>query len=355
MHATMIGLDISKSVFQLHGADASGKLLFVKRLKRCEVARFFARLGPSLVGIEACGSGHHWGRVIGALGHEVRLLPPAYVKPYVKRNKNDYRDAEGIVEALARPTMRFVPVKSVAQQAVTSLHASRDLLVRQRTQAGNALRGQAAEFGVAVAAGPRGIAELLERVRPGEGSQEEAKESPKEADAFPALALVGLRALAAMWRELDAAIAVLTARIVAHAREHEAARRLTAIPGVGPIAASLIVAKVADASLFRSGRNFAAWIGLTAKDRSSGATQRSGGVSKQGDKALRRLLVLGARSLVIRERKKPGAGGVWLAGLLARRPLAVAATARAAKTARIVWAMLARNETYQPHRARAAA
>lgn len=343
MQTIMIGLDIAKSVFQVHAVTGSGERLFVKRLRRGEVEAFFARQPAALVGLEACGSGHHWARVLDLLGHQVRLLPPAYVKPFVKRNKNDARDAEAICEAMARPTMRFVPVKSAAQQAVLALHRSRDLLVRQRTQIGNAIRGQAGEFGIVAAAGARGLAHLMERFA-ADGAPQDG--SPNQADVVPALLRPVLAALVATWRHLDTAIAALSARIAEHARADEAARRLTAIPGVGPVAASLAVAKIADPALFRCGRDFAAWLGLTPKDRSSGATTRSGGVSKQGDRGLRRLLVLGAMALVIRQRARPGADP-WLAALLARRPVKVAAVARAAKNARIIWALLARNQTYR--------
>ena len=335
---TTIGLDIAKNVFQVHGVDASGQVVLRRRLRRAQVEPFFAKLGPALIGMEACGSAHHWGRVLRGLGHEVRLMPPAYVKPYVKRNKTDGRDAEAICEAVERPNMRFVAIKSVEAQAVGSLHRARDLLVRQRTMLANALRGILAEFGVVAAQGNKGLAELI---RLGD-------EVP-----IPEAARVATGAMAWQWKELEAQIGALEQRIVRAAKENEAARRLMEIPGVGPISASAIVTAVPDPHVFRSARGFAAWLGLNPRQNNSGDKRRSGRITKQGNRNVRRLLILGAsahmRQVRVRRGKDP-----WLSALLERRPAKVASVARAAKTARIAWALLARGECYRAPAAAAA-
>jgi transposase len=333
MEISTIGLDLAKSVFQVHGVDAQGRVVVQRRLKRAQVERFFAALPPALVGMEACSSAHHWARVLGGLGHEVRLMPPAYVKPYVRRNKTDARDAEAICEAVTRPTMRFVPVKSAETQAARGLHRVRDLLVRQRSQIGNCLRGLAAEFGLVAREGQAGLASLRERVAAAEGP-------------IPEPLREVLAGLARQWAELDASVAELDRRIAREAQAHETARRLMAVPGVGPINAHALVAGVPDAGAFKSGRDFAAWLGLTPRQASSGERQRSGPISRAGDRTLRRLLVLGAASLVRQSRAKPQARP-WLTGLLGRRPVKVAIVAQAAKTARIVWALMARGDTYR--------
>lgn len=333
MNASMIGLDVAKSVFQVHGVDGSGAAVVRKRLRRSEVGRFFAKHSPAVVGLETCGGSHHWGRVLAGLGHEVRLMPAGYVKPYVKRNKTDGRDAEAICEAMGRPSMRFVPVKSVEQQAVMALHRTRALLVRQRTMLANAVRAQFAEFGVVAAQGALGLRRLIA----GAGSSA----------ALPAEARRTIAVMAEHWEALDIDIAELGQRIVATVRDHEAARRLMAIPGVGPITASAVLAAVPDATVFRSGRGFAAWLGLTPRQNNSGAKRRSGGISKQGERHLRTLLIMGA-SAHLRQERRRGPRDPWLRGLLARRPIKVACVARAAKTARIIWAMLARGEVYRP-------
>lgn len=332
MKISMIGLDLAKTVFQIHGVDASGRVVLRKRLGRGSVERFFAALPPTVVGMEACGGAHFWARRLQGLGHEVRLMPPAYVKPYVKRNKTDDRDAEAICEAMSRPSMRFVAVKSAAQQAVLALHRTRELLVRQRTMAANALRAAFAEFGVVAPQGRRGLQELMAAL-------------PAPA-AIPEPAHPALESLARHWRALDADIAALERRIVETVRTEPAARRLMAVPGIGPISASAILATVPDAGLFRSGRGFAAWLGLTPRQNNSALKRRSGGISKQGQRSLRTLLILGA-SAHLRQQRARGVTDRWLAGLLARRPVKVAAVARAAKTARIVWAMLVREEEYR--------
>ena len=332
MSISMIGLDLAKNVFQVHGVDAAGQAVLRKRLARSQVERFFGQLEPAVVGMEACGGSHHWARALRGLGHEVRLLPPAYVKPYVRRNKTDGRDAEAICEAMQRPSMRFVSVKSPEQQAVLALHRVRELLVRQRTMAANALRAAFAEFGVVAPQGRKGLQRLM-------------AELPAPT-AIPEAAHPALASLARHWQALDADVQALEARIVRAVREDPVARRLTAVPGIGPIVASAILATLPDAKLFRSGRGFAAWLGLTPRQNNSAGKRRSGGISKQGQRSLRTLLIIGA-SAHLRQERARGIKDPWLAGLIARRPIKVAAVARAAKTARIVWAMLARDEDYR--------
>lgn len=334
MQAITIGLDIAKNVFQVHGEDASGRMVLSKRLGRASVERFFAQLPPAVVGMEACGSSHHWARVLGALGHEVRLMPAAYVKPYVKRNKTDARDAAAICEAVRRPTMRFVAVKSVEQQCERALHRARDLLVRQRTQLMNAIRAMLAEIGIVAAQGLKGFTTLRAMI---EG----------EDAAIPAPLLPGLAAMTRQWHALADEAASLEHRIVERARADAAARRLMTIPGIGPITAHAIVAAIGDGRQFASARDFAAWVGLTPKQSSSGQKQRSGGISRAGDTGLRRLLTLGATSRLRQVRANPDKAGPWITGILARRPMKVAVVAQAAKTARIAWAMLQSAESYR--------
>lgn len=337
---SMIGLDIAKNVLQVHGVDAAGQVVLRRQLRRGQVEGFFAKLGPCVVGLEACGGAHHWARVLQRLGHAVRLMPASYVKAYVKRNKSDGRDAEAICEAMQRPSMRFVAVKSVDQQAVLVLHRTRGLLVRQRTMTANALRGALAEFGIVAAQGAKGLRQLMDAIAAGDG-----------AIAEPAGAALAL--LARQWEKLDGAIRQLEARIVRTVRENEAARRLTEIPGVGPIIASAVVAKVPDPRVFRTARDFAAWLGLTPRQFGTGGKPRSGGISKQGDQSVRSLLIVGASSRLRQERAR-GVKDAWLRGLIARRPIKVVAVALAAKTARIIWAMLTRGEHYRARPAAAA-
>jgi transposase len=330
----MIGLDLAKNVFQVHGIDASGKVVVRRQLRRRQVESFFADLGPGVVvGMEACGGAHHWGRELQKLGHEVRMMPPAYVKPYVKRNKTDGRDAEGICEAMGRPTMRFVPVKSVESQAVLVLHRTRRLLVRQRTMTANAFRSALSEFGLVAAQGLKGLRSLMETV-----------DDP--ASAIPEVARMPLQMLARQWERLNADICKLEAQIVRAAKSDEVARRLMAIPGLGPIGATAILAAVPDARVFKSARDFAAWLGLTPRQFSTGGKQRSGAISKQGNRALRTLLTMGATAH-LRYQRARGAKDPWLQALLARRPFKVAAVAYAAKMARIIWAMLVTGEHYR--------
>jgi transposase len=336
MKTIMIGLDLAKSVFQVHGVDGAGQVVTRRQLKRAQVETFFAKLEPAVVGMEACGGAHHWGRVLQGLGHEVRLMPAAYVKPYVKRNKTDGRDAEAICEAMQRPSMRFVAVKRPEQQAMMAVHRTRALFVRQRTMLANALRAIFAEFGVVAPEGMKGLQSLIDRL-------------PAPA-AVPEAGHEALTMLAQQWKALDADIKALEQQIVQSVRNDEAARRIMAIPGVGPITASAVVAAVPDMKQFRSGRGFAAWLGLTPRQNNSAYTRRSGGISKQGQRDIRCLLILGASSHLrqeqVRKRMKASTDP-WLTGLLARRPVKVAAVARAAKTARIIWALLAKDQCYR--------
>jgi len=330
---SMIGLDLAKNVFQVHGVDASGKVVLQRQLRRSAVEKFFAKLLPCRVGMEACGSAHHWARLIGRYGHDVKLMPPAYVKPYVKRNKNDCRDAEAICEAMSRPTMRFVAVKSVEQQAMLSVHTTRALLVKQRTMVANALRAQLSELGIVAAQGHKGLHELMARLQA--PSQE-----------IPEMMRGALLVLAGQWQSLDANERALEKQIVKAARCDPDACRLMEAPSVGPIIASMALAKVSDASVFRSSRDFAAWVGLTGRDHGTGGKHRPGPISKQGDRVLRTLLINGA-SAHLRQQMRRGVSDPWLRELLARRPYKVAMVAFAAKTARIIWAMLATGETYR--------
>jgi transposase len=329
----MIGLDLAKNVFQVHGVDGSGSVVLRRQLRRGAVEKFFAQLSPCTVGIEACGSAHHWARVIGRYGHQVRLMPPAYVKPYVKRNKNDGRDAEGICEAAGRPTMRFVPVKSVEQQATMAVHTTRALLVRQRTMIANSLRAALSEIGIVAAQGIEGLRQLMSRL-----------EAPGE--EVPEIMRGALLLLAKHWQALDTDERVLERQIAKAARADREARRLMEVPCVGPIIASTVLAKVPDAKVFRSGRDFAAWIGLTGRDRGTGGKHRPGRISKQGDRMLRALLINGA-SAYLRHQRARGVSDPWLRDLLARRPYKVVMVALAAKTARILWAMLVKGESYR--------
>jgi transposase len=333
MRISTIGLDLAKNVFQLHGIDASAAVVLRRQLRRAAVEEFFAQLPPCLVGMEACGSAHHWARVIGRYGHEVRLMPPAYVKPYVKRNKNDGRDAEAICEAVSRPSMRFVPVKSMEQQASLAVHGTRALLVRQRTMAANALRAALSEVGIVAAQGYEGLRKLMAKL-----------EAPTE--EIPEMLRHALLVLARHWQALDADERMLEQQIVKLARRDQDARRLMEVPSVGPIIASTVLAKVPNAKVFRCGRDFAAWIGLTGKDHGTGGKHRTGRISKQGDRLLRALLISGASSY-LRQQKRRGATDPWLRDLLARRPYKVAMVAFAAKTARILWAMLVKGEPYR--------
>jgi transposase len=335
MQAIRFGIDLAKSVFQIHGVDASGQVVVQKQLRRGQLLRFFAKLEPALIGMEACGSAHHWARELTKLGHEVRLMPPAYVKPYVRRNKNDARDAEACCEAVSRPSMRFVPIKTVEQQGRRALHRARDLLVRQRTQTGNAIRAMLYEMGLIGSKGRSGIGELVARIE-------------AEASDIPPGLRVALAPLARQWRALDAEIQALDEEFRAQAHSDPDACRLMKIPNVGPVTAHAVIAAIGDGRQFASARDFAAWVGLTRKNHDTGGKVRlSGHLSKAGDRALRRLLVLGASAGLRHVRAKPEKGSAWINGLLARRPVKVAVVAQAAKTARIIWAVLTKGEDYR--------
>ena len=332
---TTVGLDIAKSVFQVHGVDAQGEVLIRRQLKRRYVLTFFQKLPPCLVGIEACASSHYWSRELKALGHTVRLMPPAYVKPYVKRQKNDAADAEAICEAVTRANMRFVETKTPEQQSGLVLHRTRHLFIRQQTAVINAIRAHLAEFGIVAPVGRNGVEELLGVV---------ADASDKR---LPEIARACLAALGAQLRMLKAQILEFDRMINAWHRSNETSKRLDEIPGVGPALATALVASVADPRAFRSGRDFSAWIGLVPKQHSSGGKDKLGGISKQGDRYLRSLFTAGALA-VIRYAKIHGAKHrPWLTALLARRPTKVAAVALANKIARMAWAMMARGERYK--------
>ncbi|MBL6458852.1 IS110 family transposase [Belnapia sp. T6] len=329
---TTVGLDLAKSVFQVHGVNAAGGVVLRRKLRRSALLDFFETLPPALVGMEACGGAHHWARELTRLGHTVRLMPPAYVKPYVKRGKTDAADAEAICEAVTRPTMRFVPIKTEAQQASLVELKVRDMLVRQRTQTINALRSHLAEYGIVAAQG-RKLVELIAVVRGDEDSR------------LPHLAREALSELVAQIEALQERIERLDSRMVRHAREDETARRLASIPGIGAIGATALAAMVSDPQGFASARHFAASLGLTPKPHSSGGKERLGRISRQGNSMLRRLLVLGATSRLRYARRNPEASD-WTTRLLARRPFKVVAVALANKMARIAWALLARGGTY---------
>jgi transposase len=332
---TTIGLDIAKSVFQVHGVDAEGKVVIRRQLKRRYVLAFFQKLPSCLVGIEACASSHHWSRELQALGHMVRLMPPAYVKPYVKRQKNDAADAEAICEAVTRANMRFVATKTPGQQSCLMLHRTRHLFIRQQTAVINVIRAHLAEFGIVAPVGRNGVEELLGVV---------ADASDKR---VPEVARACLAALGARLRELKAQILEFDRMINAWHRSSETSKRLDELPGVGPVLATALVASVADPKAFRSGRDFSAWIGLVPKQHSSGGKNKLGGISKQGDRYLRSLFTAGALA-VIRYAKIHGTKHrPWLTALLARRPTKVAAIALANKIARMAWAMMARGERYK--------
>ena len=329
------GIDLAKSVFQVHGIDVEGRVVVQRQLRREQMLTFFAKQSPALIGMEACGSAHYWARELGRLGHEVKLMPANYVKAYVKRNKNDARDAEACCEAVSRPTMRFVRVKSVEQQSARAIQRARDLLVRQRTQLTNAIRGLLYEFGLIASKGSAGIEALLSRI--------EAKD-----ESIASTLLVCLAPLAVQWRALDAAIDGYSETIVAEVRKDKAALRLMKIPGVGPITAHAVIAAVGDGRQFESARDFSAWVGLTRKNHDTGGKIRTTGhISRAGDNGLRRLLTLGASASLRHVRAKPEKGSAWIQGVLARRPVKVAVVAQAAKTARIVWAVLTSGQDYR--------
>jgi len=374
-----IGMDTSKRVFQVHGVDAAERPLLRRKLSRDAMLALFKGLAPTVVAIEACGSAHHWARTLGALGHEVKLVTPQLAKPYVKRGKNDAADAAALCEAMSRPVMRFVPVKTAKQQAALMLASERERLVRERTRLANTVRGHAAEFGLVVATGQAHLGRLLAAVAADEG--------------VPALARDLFAGMAGEWAQLEARLAAADARLQAWHRESELSQRLVKVPGIGPVTACLLAMKTPDPRAFKSGRDFAAWLGLTPKDHSTAGKVRTGGITRAGDEGLRSLLVVGATSVIRHMRTaappKPGQAGVggpaqagqtgegharkgpakpggprpWLAGLLERKPPKLAAIALANKpdarassgTARVAWKLMASGEAYNPARPRPAA
>jgi len=329
-----IGLDLAKHVFQAHGACASGAVVFRKKLRRDQVLAFFAGQPRCVVAMEACASAHHWARTIRELGHEVRLIPPAYVKPFVKRQKNDMADAEAICEAAQRPTMRFVAVKSEAKQASSVIFRTRDLLVGQRTQIINALRGHSSEYGLIAPQGPSHVERLIGHI-----------EDP--ASGIPDAARSCLARLVEMLRLLQVQIAALDREIAERAKADDAARRLMTVPGIGPLIATAIEALAPPSETFRSGRDFAAWVGLTPVQRSTGGKERLGRTSRMGERTLRRLLIVAASGVVRWARRKGVPAGSWLARMLARKPPMLVIVALANKNARIAWALLTKGGTYR--------
>lgn len=332
--ASTIGLDIAKRVFQAHGADASGRMVFRLRLSRAKLLEFFAAQPPCIVAMEACGGSHHWARELGKLGHGVRLIPPAYVKPFVKRQKNDAADAEAICEAAQRPNMRFVPVKDEAQQANSVVFRARDLSMRQRTQCINALRGHLAEYGHVVPQGTAHVDTLAALV------EDTTSSVPESARTILTVLIGTFRALQTQIMELDAEIA-------RRAKADPVARRLTTIPGIGSIAATAITALVPAPEGFRAGRDFAAWLGLTPLQKSTGGKQKLGAISKMGERTIRRLLILGASAVVRWASQRGAAEGSWLARMLCRKPRMLVTVALANKMARIVWALMVKGGTYR--------
>lgn len=320
---TVIGLDLAKRVFQVHGADGDGRPVVRRKLRRAQVRTFFSELSPCLVGMEACASAHHWARELQGLGHVVRLIPPQYVRPFVKTNKNDAADAEAICEAVTRPTMLFAPVKSAEQQSVLMLHRARELLVRQRTMLINALRGHCAEFGLIAAQGISKATDLIRIIDDPEDTR------------LPDLAREALGLLVEQLNAVQARIKALEARLLAWHRSNATSRRLESIPGVGIITATALVATIGDGSQFNSGRQLSAWLGLVPRQHSSGGKDRLGRISKRGDGYIRRLLVHGARTVLRWRRAKPDTEAGWVEQLLVRRPTNVVLVAMANKTARV--------------------
>lgn len=340
MQITTIGLDIAKNVFQVHGADSIGATVLRKRLRRNQVLDFFVAQPRCIVGIEACATAHHWAREIMALGHDVRLLPPQYVKPYVKRHKNDAADAEAICEAVTRPTMRFVPVKNKEQQGVLILHRARELLVRQQTMTVNAIRAHLAEFGIVVAQGIQNMCKATAII-------EDTTD-----DRIPDVARETLQILVHQFAVLKGRIVELKVKIAAWHRQNAVSQRLATVPGIGPITASALAASIADPGQFRSARQFAAWLGLVPRQHSTGGKEMLGAISKRGNPYLRRLLVTAAQAVLRWKIHRLAEASVWLRGLVARRPHNVVATALANKIARVAWAMMRKEEDYRvPHMA----
>ena len=335
MKVTTVGIDLAKNVMQVHGVDERGKTVLRKQLRRNQVAAFFANLPACLVGMEACGSAHHWARKLESCGHTVKLMAPQFVKPYVKTNKNDTADAEAICEAVGRPNMRFVPMKNVEQQAVLSVHRARQGFVKARTAQANQIRGLLAEYGIAI---PQGIGHITERLP--EIMEDGENELP---GAFRLL----LERLGNHLKELDRHARELEMQIQTWHRESDASRKLARIPGIGPITASALVASIGDAKSFDNGRQLAAWLGLVPRQRSTGGKPTLLGISKRGDTYLRTLLIHGARAVIRVAERKPSYEGSWLARLMGRRNKNVAAVALANKNARTIWALLVNDRNYE--------
>ena len=333
---TTIGLDIAKNVFHAHGADERGRVVFSKRISRGKLLEFFAAQPSCMVALEACGGAHHWARQLIQLGHQVRLIPPAYVKPFVKRHKNDAVDAEAICEAAQRPSMRFVAVKDEEQQAAGLVFRTRDLLVKQRTQLINAIRGHLSEYGWVAPKGPSHVAMLADLL-----------EEEEMASTLPEAARAMLRVMLDLLGNLDDRIKELDKEIARRAREDEVSRRLMTIPGIGPIGATAITALAPPAETFAKGRDFAAWLGLTPLQKSTGGKQKLGATSKMGERTLRRLLIIGSSAVVLQASKRGAPKGSWLERMLARKPRMLVTVALANKTARIVWALLVKQEDYK--------
>ena len=330
---TTVGIDLAKSIFQVHAIDASGRIIMAKAVRRRDFLPLLARIPPCLIGMEACASSHHWARELAVLGHDVRLIPPAYVKAYVRRQKNDAADAAAICEAVTRPSMRFVPVKSREQQAVLMLHRARALLVGQRTALICALRSHMAEFGLTAPAGPRNLEPLL------------AVLADETDQALPALARQAARPLVRQIATLETEIDALDSQLLDWHRGNDTSRRLATIPGVGPLTATALAASITDPAMFRSGRELAAFLGLVPRQSSSGGKERLGRISKMGDRYLRTLLVVGAAA-VLRHAKR-SQSRLWAQALLDKKPFKLVAVAQANKTARIVWAVMLRGESYR--------
>jgi transposase len=334
MQVSTIGLDIAKNVFQVHGVDDHGRTVLRRKVSRGQLPKLFAGLEPCLIGMEACATAHHWARELGALGHEVRLMPPSYVKAYVKRNKNDAADAEAICEAVTRPTMRFVPIKSAEAQSLLMLHRARHLLVRQRTAQASAMRAHLAEYGIVAARGMSRLRDLLPAL-------------DASAGIVPELARQTLLLIAQLIEALTLQIRKIDTELLRWHRSSPESQRLKTIPGVGFITATAMAATVRDARAFRSGRQFAAWLGLVPRQNSSGGKDRLGGISKMGDRYLRHLLVIGATAVVRYTRRKTTAISLWANRLLEHKPARLVTVAVANKMARIAWAVMVRQEDYR--------
>lgn len=335
MQVTTVGLDLAKNIFQVHGVMDGGEVAFNRSLRRAQMLPFFERLAPCLVGVEACGTSNYWARELASIGHEVKLIAPTYVKPYVKRGKSDAADAEAICEAVTRPTMRFVAAKTPDQQATLSLHRTRDLVIRQRTQTINMLRSLLAEFGIVFA---RGVGHALSFAK-------------RVIDEFipelPQLAYDVVMDLSEQLVSVHARVIWYTRKMSIAAKQEPRAALLQTIPGVGPITASAIVATIGDVGHFKCGRDLAAWLGLTPINKSTGGKERLGRISKMGDQYIRRLLFLGMTSRIRLIKSDPGKFDPWFSDILARKPARLASVAMANKTARIIWAVLTRNEPYK--------